>query len=265
MDIPSLEGFAHLFRLVFAHHAVVHEHAGELRSDGFCQQRRADGRIHAAGQRQQHLAVSDLRADGFHGLFTIVLHVPVAAAAADLEQEIAEDGLAVLRMLHFRVELHAEEFTGDVFHGRDRAHARACHAFESLRKLHDGIRVAHPADAFFGHAFEQDAAAVGHGHFAVFGEVAGGTDLSFRHPRQQLVTVTDAQDGDAGVQQRRVVMGRCGVVHGVGTAGKDDPLIPFRLDFFDCNFVIGLQFRVDAQIAHSAGNQLIVLAAEVQH
>ena len=87
---------------------MVHEHAGELRSDGLRQQRRADRGVYAAGQGQQHLAVSNLLADLLHGPLAEVVHVPVAAAAADLKQEVMQHLFSVLRMLHFRVELHAK-------------------------------------------------------------------------------------------------------------------------------------------------------------
>jgi hypothetical protein len=41
---------------------VIHEHAGELSAHGLGQQRRRHGGIHAAAERQQHLAVAHLLA-----------------------------------------------------------------------------------------------------------------------------------------------------------------------------------------------------------
>ena len=61
-----LEHVNHLLALALAHEAVVHVHADELLADGLDQQRRHHRRVHAAGQRQQHLLVADLGADRVH-------------------------------------------------------------------------------------------------------------------------------------------------------------------------------------------------------
>ena len=61
-----LEHVDHLLAFALAHEAVVHVHADELLADGLDQQRRHHGRVHAAGQRQQHLLVADLGADRLH-------------------------------------------------------------------------------------------------------------------------------------------------------------------------------------------------------
>jgi hypothetical protein len=44
-----LKGGLHLVALVFAHEAVIHEHAGELAAHGLGHKRRRHGGIHAAG------------------------------------------------------------------------------------------------------------------------------------------------------------------------------------------------------------------------
>ena len=48
------EDFLHLFGLVLAQQAVVHEHAGQLLADGFRAQRGNHGGVHAAGKAQNH-------------------------------------------------------------------------------------------------------------------------------------------------------------------------------------------------------------------
>ena len=51
-----------LLGLPFSEEAVVDVYAHQILADGFDQQRRHHRRIHAAGKRQQYLAVADLRA-----------------------------------------------------------------------------------------------------------------------------------------------------------------------------------------------------------
>ncbi len=58
-----------LFRFTFAQQTMVDVHAYELLSDGFDQQRRGNGRVNTAGQRQQHLFIADLRSQVLHLLF----------------------------------------------------------------------------------------------------------------------------------------------------------------------------------------------------
>ena len=58
-----------LLALALAHQPVIDMHADELLADGLDQKRRDDGRVHAAGQRQQDLLIADLRADGLHLFF----------------------------------------------------------------------------------------------------------------------------------------------------------------------------------------------------
>ena len=53
-----------LVGLALAEEPVVDEHAGELVADGPVHEQRGDRRVHAAGERAQHLGVADLRPDG---------------------------------------------------------------------------------------------------------------------------------------------------------------------------------------------------------
>ena len=78
-----------LFGLVFAEQAVVHEHAGQLLSDGACAQRRHHRRVHAARKTQNHAVFSNLRADCRHRILDDRVHGPIGLKAADAKQEVA--------------------------------------------------------------------------------------------------------------------------------------------------------------------------------
>ena len=101
------EGLHHLFRLVQAQQAIVDEHTGQLLADGAMHQCGRDRGIHAAGQAENDFFVADLCADLFHGFADVIRHVPVLAAAADIMHETVDDGLALVGMRDFRMELHA--------------------------------------------------------------------------------------------------------------------------------------------------------------
>ena len=60
------EYFDDLFGLAFAQQAVIDVYAHEVPTDGFDEQGRHDGRIHAARKGQQHFFVADLGADGVY-------------------------------------------------------------------------------------------------------------------------------------------------------------------------------------------------------
>ena len=54
---------------------MVHEHADELLADRLVEERRADGRVDAAGKREQHLLVADLFADRLDLVLDVLLRV----------------------------------------------------------------------------------------------------------------------------------------------------------------------------------------------
>ena len=97
----------HLLALVLAHHPVVHEHARQLVADRAVDEQRGDARVHAAGQRADHLAAADLGADRGDLLLDDVRRAPGARAAADVLEERRQHVLAVGRVDDLGVELDA--------------------------------------------------------------------------------------------------------------------------------------------------------------
>ena len=61
--------------------------------------------IHAAGQPENDVFLADLRANVFHGLIDVAAHGPLAAAAADLVNEVADNRFALGRVNHLGVKL----------------------------------------------------------------------------------------------------------------------------------------------------------------
>ena len=54
------------------------------------------------------------------------------------------------------------------------------------------------------------------------------------------------------------------IVDAVGSAGENDTLISFRHNGLGGYFIVRLDLRIDMLFTNPAGNQLIVLTAEVQ-
>ena len=77
----SLEDLLDHLAFVEAHAAVVDEDADELLADGLVEKRRADGRVNAAGKREQDLLVADLLLDRLDLLLDVLLRVEGLADA----------------------------------------------------------------------------------------------------------------------------------------------------------------------------------------
>ncbi len=99
----------HHVAFVQAQQAVVDEHAGQLVANGAVDQRGGDGGIDAAGQAENDFVAADLLADFRDRFGDVVAHDPVGLAAADFMHKAVQHGLALHRVRHFRVELHAVE------------------------------------------------------------------------------------------------------------------------------------------------------------
>ena len=80
---------------------------------------------------------------------------------------------------------------------------------------------------------------------------------------KELQTITDAEDGQTYGEHVRVRDGRVVVVHRTGSAGEDEPNGVMRLDFNNRSCARE-DYRKDVLFSYAAGDELCVLAAEVQ-
>ena len=246
---------------------MVHEHAGQLAAHGLGHQGRRHGGVHAAGQGQQDLAVPDLLPDLADGGLLVVAHGPVARRAADLVQEVADHVGAVLRVVDLGMVLDAVEAPALVADGHVGAGAGVGHQGEALRHLLHVVAVAHPGDALGGQALEEPAGCVEiRLGFAVLpgGVILGLGDPAAQVVGHQLAAVANAQDGHAPGEDGRVHLGGLGIIHAVGAASEDDADGVHGADLLQRGGV-GLHLAVDAALPDPAGDELVVLPAEVQH
>ncbi len=245
---------------------MVHEHAGELIAHRLGQQSGHHRGVHAAGECQEHLAAAHFLPDLGDGGVLVVLHGPVALGFAHLIEEVADHGDAVFRMVDLRVELHAVEAPSLVGNGHIGAVVGVGGEGEALGNLGHIVPVAHPGDALLGQALEDLAGGivVGPG-LAVLpgGVVLGLGDLAPQGVGHQLTAVADAQNGHPPGEDLRVHMGRGLQIDGVGAAGKDDTDGVHGLQIGQGGG-IGFHFAVHIALPDPAGDELIVLAAEVK-
>ncbi len=253
---------------------MVHKHAGQLVANGAVDQRGCDGRIHAAGQAQNHLFVTDLLADLGNRFFDVVTHDPVGLGGADVEHKTVEQGLALHGVRYLGVELHRVVAARFVGHAGDWAGWRRCHDLEAWGQFGDLVAVAHPdlehAVAFGGDevldALEQFGVAMG-AHFGVAKLAAvGAFDLAAQLGGHGLHAVADAQHGNAQLEHGV----RRAVVHFVDAgmaAGQDHALelaVSGKLAHPFAAHIAGMHFAVDMGFAHAAGDQLGDLGAKVK-
>ena len=90
------------------------------------------------------------------------------------------------------------------------------------------------------------------------------SNLAAQCVRHQLTAVADTQNGHAQRKQGRINLRRSVIVNAVGAACEDDALGVLRLDFLQ-GFFPGHDFAVYMMFSDTAGNQLIILTAEVQN
>ncbi len=261
-------GGHHLIAFLPTQQTGIHEHAGQLVADGAMQECGNDRRINAARQTQQHMVVAHLLAYSGDLVVDDVRGGPQCLTAADLGDEALEQGIALLGMCHFRVELNAVPALGFVRHRGDRNAIGGCRDGEPRRRLGDVIAVAHPhierlVRRVIAEACEQairrndiDTRVT---ELARIGSFRGAAQLR----GQRLHAVANAEDGQARIEHFLRRLWRAMQRGGLWATGKDDALRTERGNLGGI-VVPGPDFAVDPDLADTPRNQLGVLRAEVE-
>ena len=173
--------------------------------------------------------------------------------------------LAEGRMRHLRVKLDGINLLLHVFHRCRRADARMGGNPVARGRGFDRVRMAHPALAARRHVTEEDAIRTGlHLHFTIFAPVLRGFNLPALQPGDELRAVADAEHRHAERQNPLLIVRRGRIIHAVRPAGEDDALV-MPLPELGKRGRIGLHLGINVLLTDAAGNQLIVLAAEIEH
>ena len=136
---------AHEFGFAFAHHAGIDVGAvNALRPQRAEAQRVGDRGIDAAADEEKDVAAGGGLADVLFEGAQLARRVPILRAAADVEQEIRQDGFAAGRVGDLRVKLDPIQSPRSGTHGGHRTRGRSGEDIEAVRRLGHQIAVAHP-------------------------------------------------------------------------------------------------------------------------
>ena len=243
---------------------MVNKDAGQLLADGLGQHSSQHGGIDAAGQGAEHLAAADALPQGFDVVLHEGVHLPVAGAAADVVHEVVQHLLTLSGVEHLGVELNSVQPLFLVLSCGHRAVDSVGSDFETGRSLLDIVVVAHPADGGGLHIGEHLAAVVHEDLGLAVLTLGGAADVAAQQVHHELAAVADAQHRHAPAEDLGVDGGRILQIDAVGAAGEDDALGVLRLDDGQVR-LIGIDLTVDIILADAARDELIVLAAKVQH
>ena len=258
------EHVLNFFGLVLAQQPVVDEHAGQLLTDSLCAQRGHHGGVHAARKAQDHAIASHLLADGRHGIVDDGVHRPAGLKAADAEQEVPQQLVAVRRVAHLGMELRRVQPALRALHRGHGAHVGRGRHREARRRLGYGVAVAHP------HRLLDGRLAVQQGRPLVAPRQRRGSVLALlgvahgaaQRDGHNLLAVAEAQHGNAQLEDARIDGRRVLGVHAGRPARQDDGR-GRELAHLLGGDVARDDFRVHVQIAHAAGDQLPVLGSEI--
>ena len=134
---------------------------------------------------------------------------------------------------------------------------------EAFRCLCDVIRVAHPAYCSGGNILKQNRGLI---HLYLRLSVFADRSCSYLTAQlicHQLGTVADSQNRNTHIENRLINVRRFLQVYAVWSSSKDNALGVHLFNGFQRHGV-GVHFAVDIAFADTAGNQLVILAAEVQ-
>ena len=258
-----MEHLLHLLRLAVAEESVVDEDAVEARADRLVKEHRRDGRIDAAGESEHNLVVAYLLLQLRHRVVDPRRQLPVGVGAADVEDEVGDDLLSVLRMDDLGVELDAEEAAALVAHrGVGAVRGPRAH-LEALGYRRHAVAVAHPDDELVGKPLEELVPRLdGHLGLAVLALLAR-LDLPAELLAHELHSVAHAEDRDAEVEDRAVDSGRTLLEDAVWPAGEDHALRRASADILRLDGERD-DFGVDMLFADAPRDELRVLRAVVE-
>ena len=243
---------------------MIDEHAGELAlGKRPFRQRAGHGGIDASGEAGHDLALPHLRADVAQHAFDHVLGAVIALAAADAKHEVAQNGRSLHGVAHLGVELHAVNALFRAGEGGHGAMPGAGVAGKALGHLRHAVGVVHENHGLGGDGLKKPAAANGQLGVAVLAGV-GVFDRAAEDVVDQLHAVADAQHRHAEGKQLLAQARRALLIDAVGAAGEDDAAQVIACPRLHGRGVVH-DLAVDAGFAHAAGDELVVLTAEIEN
>ncbi len=256
-DAHALEVGADFVSFVFTEETVVYEDGTDI-DLGFVQEDGEDGAVHSAGDAADDLLVADAFLDFANHLVFEVADVELLEVFRS-GKEIAQDGVAFMRVGDFRVELDAEAGLAPL-QGDGNAALVASDDATVFRDVVDSVGMAHPDLGGWGDILVEAFAGTGTEVGGAVLALVAGFDGTSMLDVEELHAVAHAQDGYVeGGQPRVVKIGSIGIGRALGTSGEND-----GSGFYDMVQIFqGIQFGTVAEFAYAAHDELGILGAEV--
>ena len=255
-----------------AQQAVVDEHAGQLIAERLVQQRGDHRGIHPAGKPQQDTVPTDTVAHRSDAVLDDVAGRPQRCAVAQIDDETLQDALPLAGMGDFGMKLQAVEAALVVRDAGDRGAFGARDELEAGRQFGDLVAMTHPDI--------QQAVALGTGMVLDIREqprmpvgthpgIAVFMPVRRLHPapellRHSLQSIANAEHRHAQLENQRRHPRREVGGHGLGPAGENDAAGMEHADLALLH-IPGMDFAIDAGLAHTPCDQLGVLGTEIQN
>ena len=138
------KGLFNKIALVLAHQSLVNKDAGELLADRPADQSGGNRRINTARKSEHDALIPHLFTNPSNSSIDKAVHLPVALAAADVIEEVAQHDLSVLRVVYLGMELNAVQPSLFIRHrGNGTMRGSGDHT-KAFGNLIDIIAVTHP-------------------------------------------------------------------------------------------------------------------------
>ena len=200
---------------------MVDEDAGELVTDGSLHQRGGHGGVDAAGKRADDPSIPHLFPNPGHLLVDDVGGRPVGTAPCDVAEEVLQDVLAGLAVVHLGVPLHTDEFAVQVLEGSHRGPSGAGQHLEALGGAGHRVAVTHPHIDAVRNLGEQTSGVVdGQTGASVLGG-SGVGHLAAEPLGHELEAVADAHHRHSGREEGSIHARGVVGVHRGRSAGED--------------------------------------------
>ena len=260
-EVPP-ERLFDLLGLALAQQSGVDEHARQLLADRLVHEQRRHGRVHPAGERAEHLGLSDLGSDRGDRALDHVGRGPVREQAAPVVEEPLHHGGPLRCVRDLGVELHRVQGPLGILHRGDRDRVGAGRDAESVGRPRDRIAVAHP-DLLVGRKVLEQDPRLGHVELgAAVLPLPRRPDLAPERLRHQLVPVADPEHRDAQLEHAGIQGRRPGLVHRRGATREHDARGRARGELGGRE-VVRHDLGVHVALADPASDQLRVLRPEI--
>src|SRR6266404_1450051 len=260
---PLAQKLQRLSKFIFPKQPVIDKNVRQTVANGAVHQHGRHGRIHASAQRANRSRFANLLANRFHCLRDKGRPAPQRPRVANLENKIAQDFGAAVRVPHLGMKLHGVKFPRRVF-GCGHRVSRLSGDMKSRRESPHVIAVAVPNAQPARQAREQSRTVLYVKFRPPVLSTVGPFHTSAQHVRHPLQAVANPEHRNAERQYARIARRRACVIHGVRSARQHHASRLVLQDLLDARRA--WQNRAEHLLfADSPRDQLRILPAEIKH